>query len=115
VITTFEESEELDSAHTSEIPLLFGLGNAGNGTGGIDTDDQSLSPILQAYYTSFIRSLDPNAHPVNGSIFWPRYFPETNMRILLQVNATAVEIIPESLRNRCEFWRGLSIRWNNNL
>ena len=94
-------------SHTSELPNVFGPGNT-PGTGDFDFDDISLTPILQSYYTSFVRELDPNSHPVNGSVFWPQF--KDNQRLLLQVNATQVETVPESQLDRCEFWRGLAVK-----
>lgn len=99
-------------SHTSEIPNVFGPGNApaGSGTGGFDFDDISLTPILQSYYTSFVRSFDPNAHPVEGSVSWPEFSPATHRRLLLQVNATTVETVPNDQLERCAFWKGLGIK-----
>ena len=100
-------------SHTSDMPNVFGPGNipAGSGTGGFDFEDISLTPILQSYYTSFVRELDPNSHPVNGSVFWPQFNSGGDERLLLQVNETRVETVPDSSQlDRCEFWRGLAIR-----
>lgn len=93
------------------MPNVFGPGNtpAGSSTSGFDFDNIDLTPILQAYYTSFVRELDPNAHQVNGSVFWPQ-FEGSSQRILLQVNATQVETVPQSQFDRCAFWKGLAIK-----
>jgi acetylcholinesterase len=112
VLTPAEIQAGIGVSHVSEAPILFGPGNtpAGSSTSGFDFDDISLIPILQAYYTSVIRSFDPNAHPVKGSVFWPQFSPSINKRLLLQVNATTVETVPQDQLDRCAFWRGLGIQ-----
>ena len=109
VLTPASIANGLGSSHTSELTNLFGPGNtpAGSSTSGFDFNNIDLTPILQAYYTSFVRDLDPNAHQVEGSVFWPQFID--NQRLLLQVNATQVEKVPETQLDRCEFWRGLAI------
>ncbi|GJJ10761.1 hypothetical protein Clacol_004989 [Clathrus columnatus] len=112
-VTTPEQIESgLGAYHTSELSNVFGPGNApaGSSNSTFDFNDISLTPILQAYYTSFVRFLDPNVQTVNGSVFWPEFIPETNQRILLQVNATTVETVPSSQLDRCRFWKGLANR-----
>ncbi|GJJ10746.1 hypothetical protein Clacol_004973 [Clathrus columnatus] len=112
VLTPAEIQSGLGVSHTSELPNVFGPGNtpAGSSTSTFDFNDISLTPILQAYYTSFVRFLDPNAQTVKGSVFWPEFSPETNQRILLQVNATTLETVPSSQLARCQFWKGLAIQ-----
>ncbi|KIJ22548.1 hypothetical protein M422DRAFT_152036 [Sphaerobolus stellatus SS14] len=110
ILTSFQIADDIGVSHTSEISFLFGLGNAGPQELPIDQDDLSYIPIIRAYYTSFVRSLDPNAHPVNGSVFWPQFNPEKTTRLLLQVNDTRLEDIPLDQKARCEFWKGLAIK-----
>ncbi|GJJ10739.1 hypothetical protein Clacol_004966 [Clathrus columnatus] len=112
VLTPAEIESGLGVSHVSEITNVFGPGNtpAGSSTSTFDFNDISLTPILQAYYTSFVRFLDPNALTVNGSVFWPEFSPKTNQRLLLQVNATTLETIPSSQLARCQFWKGLAIQ-----
>ncbi|KIJ51591.1 hypothetical protein M422DRAFT_26449 [Sphaerobolus stellatus SS14] len=112
VLTPANIAAGLGVSHTSELPNVFGPGNtpAGSSTATFDFDDISLTPILQAYYTSFIRDLDPNAHTVKGSVFWPQFSSNSNKRILLQVNATTVETVPQSQLERCNVWKGLALK-----
>lgn len=112
VLTPAEISAGLGVSHTSELVNVFGPGNtpAGSSTSTFDFDDISLTPILQAYYTGFVRALNPNAHPVKGSIFWPQFNSASNRRILLQVNATTVETVPKSQLERCQFWKSIGLK-----
>lgn len=112
MLTPSEIQQGIGVSHTSELPNVFGPGNtpAGSTTSTFDFNDISLTPILQAYYTSFVRFLDPNAHTVEGSVFWPEFSPKTNQRILLQVNATTLETAPSDQLARCQFWKGLAIK-----
>jgi acetylcholinesterase len=109
VVTPASVAAGLGSSHTSENPNVFGPGNtpAGSGNSTFDFDNIDLTPILQAYYTSFVRELDPNAHPVTGSVFWPQFEAQ---RLLLQVNATQLETVPQNQLDRCAFWKGLAIK-----
>jgi acetylcholinesterase len=110
VLTPASITAGLGVSHTSEMPNVFGPGNtpAGSSTSGFDFDNIDLTPILQSYYTSFVRELDPNAHAVAGSVFWPQF--QDDQRLLLQVNATQVETVPKSQTDRCAFWKGLAIK-----
>lgn len=112
VLTPSEIQQGVGVSHTSELSNVFGPGNtpAGSSTSTFDFNDISLTPILQAYYTSFVRFLDPNAHTIQGSVFWPEFSPDTNERLLLQVNATTVETVPSDQLARCQFWKGLVIQ-----
>ncbi|KIJ51869.1 hypothetical protein M422DRAFT_776444 [Sphaerobolus stellatus SS14] len=98
VLTASEIASGLGVSHTSDLSFVFA-----------PPDTSPLTPILQAYYTSFVRSLNPNAHPVSGSIEWPQFDGRTNRRILLQPNLT-VETVPKAQLDRCDFWRGLAIK-----
>ncbi|KAF8515628.1 Alpha/Beta hydrolase protein [Gautieria morchelliformis] len=80
VLTPASIATGLGSSHTSEMP--------------------------NAYHTSFVRELDHNAHQVTGSVFWPQF---AGQRMLLQVNATQLEAVPQSQMDRCAFWKGLAI------
>ena len=68
-------------------------------------------PIMQGYWTSFIRSLDPNAHRANGSPEWgPWGSSGTNgQRILLMTNATRMESVPADQQKRCNYLLGLGV------
>ncbi|KAF8508626.1 triacylglycerol lipase-like protein [Hysterangium stoloniferum] len=111
VLTPMKIANGLGVSHVSEIPNLFGPGNtpAGSSTADFDLDNISLTPILQAYYTNFVRFFDPNAQPVNGSVFWPEFDSNSNLRLLLQVNATTVEKVPSAQLSRCNFWKNIAI------
>ncbi|KAF8581513.1 triacylglycerol lipase-like protein [Ramaria rubella] len=111
VLTPSEMTPGFGVSHTSETPDLFGPGNtpAGSSTAGFDFDDISLTPILQAYYTSFVRALDPNVHQEDGSVFWPEFMPG-GWRLLLQVNDTRVEGVPWRQLERCAFWKRLGVK-----
>ena len=94
---------------------MFGPGNApaGSSTEGFNYDDISLTPILQAYYTSFVLTQDPNSNPVDGSVGWPEFYTSESrilQRILFQTNATTVETIPKKQLDKCRFWGGLGVK-----
>ncbi|GJJ13863.1 hypothetical protein Clacol_008120 [Clathrus columnatus] len=98
VLTAAEIAAGIGVSHTSDLSFVFA-----------PPETSPLTPILQAYYTSFVRTLNPNTLPVKGSIVWPQFNPSKNERILLQSNLT-VETVPQSQRDRCIFWKGLGIK-----
>lgn len=107
VLTSSEIQQGIGVSHVSELPYLFGPGNAPAGSDTEGFDFQDITPVLQAYYTNFVRFLDPNAQPVKGSVSWPQYNGQSPKRLLLQVNGTTVENVPNTQLTRCQFWKGL--------
>jgi cholinesterase len=70
-------------------------------------------PVIQAYWTSFIRTLDPNTNRYPGSVNWKAWSENMQERILFNTSGvTAMEAIDSGLANRCSFWadNGVSIQ-----
>ncbi|KIJ51870.1 hypothetical protein M422DRAFT_26556 [Sphaerobolus stellatus SS14] len=108
VLTPANKAASLGVAHTSEMTNVFGPGNTAEPKDAFNWPDISLTPILQAYYTNFVRFLDPNAKPVEGSVTWPKFEMASLERLLLQTNATTVEKLEYLQLDRCDLWRKLS-------
>lgn len=75
-------------------------------------------PLMQSYWTSFIRFYDPNVARLPGSPTWDQWGgPSTQRRILIQgggnaVSNTAMETVPADQKKRCaqlNQW-GISLR-----
>lgn len=70
--------------------------------GGIN---EQASPIIQAYYTSFIRSFDPNKYRHPGSAKWRPWGEGKDSRLVFQTaGVTEMENIGEDLEQKCEYW-----------
>ncbi|GJJ07648.1 hypothetical protein Clacol_001852 [Clathrus columnatus] len=93
--------------HMAELPLLFGLGNSPLPDPGSRT--YPMIPILQGYYTNFVRFLNPNiGNPV--PINWPQWTIQSPAisprRLLFQVNNMTTEALPftGTQSARCAVW-----------
>ena len=75
--------------------------------GGVNHD---IVPIVQGYWTSFIRSYNPNVHRVPGT---PRWEPWTKTnsfrRLMFQTNDTHMEDVPQGQQNRCAYFQSIGV------
>jgi carboxylesterase type B len=101
--------------HVVETFALFGPYNnfvsgspASYYPGGINA---KASPIVQAYWTSFIRTLDPNRYRYPGSAKWtPWTSKDEQTRIRFGTGGTTdMESIEAGLRKRCEYLQSITL------
>lgn len=88
----------LFSPHTSELYAVWGANNTDGGDPGCltlaATDPLSCAPgarVTQAYWMSFVRTLDPNALRAAGSPEWLPWSVATPNRVVLDNTGAAVE------------------------
>ncbi|QSZ30354.1 hypothetical protein DSL72_004877 [Monilinia vaccinii-corymbosi] len=101
--------------HVSELPAIFGPGNANDGTTSYTTYNAAIVPVVMKYWISFVRNLDPNPGR-DGSA--PRWLDMgrasaaggTLRRLLLQTGGTVMEGFPDDLLARCYFWKALALK-----
>ena len=70
------------------------------------------SPVIQGYWTSFVKTLDPNKLRFEGAAEWNTWGKEKEARLLFgNGGKTSMEELDGSLKRRCEFWsrKGLQI------
>ncbi|ORY57901.1 Alpha/Beta hydrolase protein [Pseudomassariella vexata] len=99
--------------HTTEINPLFGPENIqgdpptsyySNGTNAM------VVPVIQSYWTSFIRTFDPNKHRYPGTAIWEPYTREGQLRMLFETGGrTVMESVENGLRSRCEYLTGIGL------
>lgn len=96
--------------HTFEIPAIFGLEFVGTTytAPSYTTDNKAILPIVQDYFISFVRNLSPNRYKNEAAPHWEAY-THKQKRLLLQTNATAMEVVLTEQLARCEFWKGLGV------
>ena len=92
VIDPEESREGYGVEHTVEVNAIWGPENTQGAApdsyypGGVNHD---IVPIVQGYWTSFIRSYDPNTHRKAASPRWEAWTNETEFaRLMFQANGT---------------------------
>lgn len=99
-------ADGLGVPHTVEVHAVFGPENTGGGPasyrpGGLNAH---IVPVVQAYWTSFIRTFDPNAHRLDGAAEWQTWNGTGQRRLLFQTGGnTEMEVVSEESRRRCKY------------
>jgi acetylcholinesterase len=97
--------------HTFETPAIFGPpnGNCQPETCSYDSYNEPIVPVLQDYWISFVKTLNPNTLRDAGSPVWqPWGTGDVARRLKVQTNATEMENVPSDQATRCGFWRRLA-------
>lgn len=101
-------------SHTIEVNAIWGATNTNGGAP--DSYQQegvngAIVPIVQGYWTSFIRSYNPNTYRLKGSPVWQQWGKgeEYGRRLMFRTNETAMETVPEDQRERCEYLRSIGV------
>lgn len=100
--------------HTVELNAIFGPYNTqGNSPASYYPNGTNANavPVVQAYWTSFIRSYDPNTYRLNGTAEWQPWDEDTQQRILFDTGGlTSMESLAGSeLMERCDYWYGIGV------
>ncbi|KAM5506867.1 hypothetical protein McanMca71_001772 [Microsporum canis] len=97
------------ATHTVELNAIFGPAFLGRKAASsyVNGDNSAIVPVVQGYWTSFIRSLDPNKYRVAGSPEWmPSVQGDSSMpihRLFFETNATTMITEDEQLKKRCDY------------
>lgn len=100
--------------HSAEVSAIFGPSY----TGGYASAsyfpgeiNEGAVTAAQGYWTSFIRTYDPNTYRAAGSAEWGRWNDTTQARLLFSTGgATSMEALAGSeLMDRCEFWYSIGV------
>jgi carboxylesterase type B len=92
-------------AHGSDVATSWALAD----TNGAVLSSINRSPhkdvirSMQGYWTSFIRSLDPNLHRHAGTPEWVTFATDSPRRLLFHVDNTAVETVDHEQLQRCAY------------
>lgn len=100
--------------HTVELNAIFGPFNTqGNSPDSYYPNGTNANavPVVQAYWTSFIRSYDPNTYRLDGTVEWQPWDDGSQQRILFDTGGlTSMESLAGSeLMQRCEYWFGIGV------
>lgn len=100
--------------HTVELNAIFGPYNTnGNSPASYYPNGTNANavPVVQGYWTSFIRSYDPNTYRLNGTAEWLAWDDSSQQRILFDTGGlTSMESLTGSdLMERCDYWYGIGV------
>jgi carboxylesterase type B len=97
------ENKGYGTAHTTELNAIWGPDNIG-GTPlqSYYSNNAAIVPVMQGYWTSFIRSYDPNIHRYPGSPEWGTW-GDNYTRLFMRTNETKMEDVPNNQRERCKY------------
>lgn len=102
-------AQGLGVPHTTELNAIFGPTNTqGNAPASYYPGEVNAPAVTaaQAYWTSFIRTYDPNTYRAAGSAEWGRWNDTAQARLLFSTGGnTSMEVLAGSdLMDRCDFW-----------
>lgn len=104
-----ELAEGLGVPHTIELNAIWGPDNTNGGApASYFTTNAPIIPVMQGYWTSFIRALDPNVHRFSGTPVWETFDTEEH-RILFVTNATRMEVVPDDQKERCDYLTSIGL------
>ncbi|KAF6805526.1 triacylglycerol lipase [Colletotrichum sojae] len=94
--------------HVFEAPAVFGI-DACPTPDSYRTYNRPIVPLMMNYWISFIRSLDPNVHKLEGAPDWATWGSRDNQsRLVFELGDNRMETVDEGQRDRCEFWKGIA-------
>jgi len=102
-------AQGLGVPHVVEKNAIFGAGNTPDGVPASYNSGQTNAAVIgviQAYWTSFIRSYDPNTYKTDGSATWEEYYSSSGLpqRLVFQTGGkTNMESLDNGLRERCSY------------
>jgi carboxylesterase type B len=100
VLSPNNAANGLGVTHTAEFQSIWGTSNA---------PDNALIPIIQAYWTSFIRTKDPNTYKLKSAPEWTTFNSTGMGRLHFPNDPTSItmESVPADQRARCAFLQSI--------
>lgn len=97
--------------HTVEVNAIWGPQYvSGDAPLSYYTTNAPIIPVMQGYWTSFIRSYDPNTHRHPGSPEWEMWGSSGgHRRIFIKTGQTRMESVPVGQRMRCDYLTGIGV------
>ncbi|KAF5007159.1 hypothetical protein FDECE_6512 [Fusarium decemcellulare] len=104
-------AQGLGVPHTVEVHAIFGVGLGGDNPPASYVDGEEnapVIPVIQGYWTSFIRSYDPNKHRHKGSVKWETWSEKRKQRIVFETaGKTKMEKIGRDLERKCAYFASI--------
>lgn len=98
----------LNVPHTAESSAIWGPDYV-DAPASYRTTNKNIVPVMQGYWTSFIRSFDPNTYRHPGTPVWEKWVVGGWQRIRLEANTTAMEVVNDGQQKRCNFLNSIAV------
>ncbi|MCJ1473473.1 hypothetical protein MMC13_002124 [Lambiella insularis] len=102
----------LNVAHGAEMPAIWGPSYV-DAPASYQTANKNIVPVMQGYWTSFIRSYDPNTYRAAGTPVWEKWVAgSTSQRLRLVAEGTAMEEVAKAnpgQSERCQTIAGMEL------
>lgn len=92
--------------HTVEVGAIWGNGGPASYSTSLN---RNAVPLMQGYWTSFIRTHNPNTHRMPGSPVWEEWDASRMNRIRLQTNTTSMEVVGNAEKARCNYLSSIGV------
>lgn len=101
------------TTHTIEVNAIWGPEYVGKSSApaSYSTTNQDIVPLMQGYWTSFIRSYNPNTYRAPGAPEW-KVWGDGGQRLFIRTNDTHMESAPSDQLSRCRTLAGMAV-WNH--
>lgn len=111
VIDPVSAAEGYGVTHTVEVAAIWGMESVnGGGPASYNSTNKGIVPVVQGYWTSFIRSFDPNLCRLEGTPTWEEFGSgQGYQRLMFQTNNTHMEMVPEDQRERCAYLNSIGV------
>jgi carboxylesterase type B len=97
--------------HTIEVNAIWGPNYvSSHSPKSYSTTNEDIVPLMQGYWTSFIRSYNPNTYRAEGAPEWNVY--GNGERLFIRTNDTHMETVSSEQLSRCETLAGTAV-WNH--
>ncbi|EAW15100.1 putative triacylglycerol lipase [Aspergillus clavatus NRRL 1] len=97
--------------HTVECNAIWGPPYVNGGAPkSYSTTNAPIVPVMQGYWTSFIKTFDPNTHRARDSPEWKTWGDKGGYsRIFIKTHQTKMEQVPADQRERCKYLTGIGV------
>jgi carboxylesterase type B len=105
-------AQGLGVPHTVEINAIWGPENVPGAPASYfpNATNAAVVPVIQAYWTSFIRSFDPNKYRYPGSAYWEVWSPQIQDRLLFETGGkTTMEFVDQNTRTKCGYFSSIGV------
>ncbi|KAI9371926.1 Alpha/Beta hydrolase protein [Aspergillus egyptiacus] len=105
-----DEASGLGVYHVVEMNAIWGPQYVSSGgdppPASYFTSNAAIVPVMQGYWTSFIRSFDPNTYRYPGTPRWETWGEGSGIggdRLFIRTGETRMESVPADQRERCQY------------
>ncbi|KAF2813991.1 putative triacylglycerol lipase [Mytilinidion resinicola] len=96
--------------HTVEVNAIWGPENVNGGAPpSYSTTNAPIVPVVQAYWTSFVRSFNPNTYRLPGTPKWEEWTLDGYQRLKFKPGETAMEVVPDNQKGRCAYLSSIGV------